>query len=170
MKRLMFAFMVAFMAVPSVFAEHTRVTNPNALSVEGLGKALMWSVQYDRMFNDDLAAGFGFGTVGLNLTANGASSGLSTSVVPIYMHYYFVRDSGSPFAMLGATVVLNSTAADGLTSNTGGLQFSSSPVIPEIGLGYEVRTDAGAFFRATAYGMFGRSFSPWFGATFGTSF
>jgi hypothetical protein len=163
-------FLAAMMMIPVMArAEHTRVTNPSALSVEALGKGLAFSFQFDQVLSDDFSAGFGYGSVGLN-TAAGTDTGLKTSLIPIYMHYYFTRDSGSFFGEAGATIVTGSQTANGLTAGTGSLNFGSGGVMPTIGLGYEQRMDTGFLFRGAAYGLLGRDYTPWVGFTFGYSF
>ncbi|MCM2323823.1 MAG: hypothetical protein NDJ90_11240 [Oligoflexia bacterium] len=155
--------------LPSLaFAEHVRVTNPNAFSVELLGKGLAYSLQYDRVIDDDLVVGFGYGHVGLKRGEDDLSEGVS--LIPAYAHYYFAREQASFFGMAGVTIVTDSSAASNLESTTGGLDFASSPVVPVIGLGYENRGDAGFLFRTTLYGMLGKTYTPWLGVTFGYSF
>ncbi|MCM2279195.1 MAG: hypothetical protein NDJ89_14050 [Oligoflexia bacterium] len=153
---------------PLAHAEHTRVTYPSAVSVEVLGKGLAFAVQYDRVLNDDLVAGFGYGSVSLNRGQE--DTGQSVSLIPVYAHYYFTRDQASFFGAAGFTIVTDATKSNGLEASTGALKFSSSPVIPVIGLGYENRTDTGFLFRATAYGMLAKSYAPWVGVTFGYAF
>ena len=58
-------------------AGHTRITNPNAVSAEFLGRGLLWSVNFDRVVNDDLVAGAGFGTVSMR-NADGSDAGVTT--------------------------------------------------------------------------------------------
>ena len=41
-------------------AQHTRMTNPNSLAVEGLGRGILYSIQFDRAVSDDLVAGVGY--------------------------------------------------------------------------------------------------------------
>lgn len=143
-------------------AEHTRVTNPNFLGVEAFGRGLLYSIQYDRAVNDDLVAGFGYGSVGVE-------PGSSTSIVPVYINYYFAREQGSFYATAGVSFATNRSSSAS-TSSIGGLEFSSSPLIPVIGAGFEERGDSGFLFRATVYGLLGKSYTPWFGLGFGYCF
>ena len=150
-------------------AEATRITNPNAINLEVLGRGLLYSISFDRVLSDDLAAGIGFGTVGLN-NIDGTGSNQSTALIPVYINYYFMRDSGSLFVTGGATLVGNSSGANGLKANFSGLQFNSTPVLPTFGAGFESRGDSGFLFRVTAYGIIGQTLSPWVGFTLGYSF
>jgi hypothetical protein len=162
---------VALLSVFSslAWAEHTRPTNPNALSLEVFGKSFLYTVQYDRAVSDDVFAGVGIGSVALDNLDN-TDAGASAVLVPVYAGYYFVRDQGSPFVIAGASLVTNHTTASGKKTNLGDLEFSSSQVLPFFGAGYEVRTDSGFLFRVTGYGEVGKTLKPWGGATFGYAF
>jgi hypothetical protein len=153
----------------AAFAEHTRPTNPNALSIEILGKTFLYTVQYDRAVTDDVFAGVGIGSVALD-HLDGSDAGNSAVMVPIYARYYFIRDQGSPFVIGGASLITNHSDAAGNKTSLGDLEFSSSQVLPFFGAGYEVRTDSGFLFRVTGYGEIGKSLKPWGGATFGYAF
>lgn len=148
---------------PEAHAQHTRRTNPNTIAVEGLGRGVLYSVQFDRVVSDDLSAGFGFGTVG-------ATIGTSQPLIPFYMIYYLNRDARSVFVTAGASWLVNGAAAGGQVSSLGSMTFPASGVIPNFGLGYESRSDSGFLFRVAAYGLITTTFNPWFGFTFGYSF
>lgn len=151
-----------------ISSEPTRPTNPNAISLEILGKAFLYSVNYDRALSDDFFAGLGIGSVTLD-NADGSSSGRSAVMVPIYAGYYFIRDKGSPYVEIGAEAV-PSNGVQGLKTSMGGMQFPSNPVLPFFGAGWETRTDSGFLFRVTGYGILGQSVTPWFGGSFGYAF
>jgi hypothetical protein len=166
--------MAAFVLVglghaPRARAEHVRVTNPNAVSVEFLGRGMLYSIGFDRVVSDDLVAGVGIGSTSLRTLAD-ADTGVSTALLPVYANYYFMRDGGSPFATLGATIVTNSSAAAGLKSTYGEIEFNTRAVLATFGAGYEVRTDARFLFRAGVYGIYAKSLSPWGGLTLGYCF
>lgn len=168
MKRL--ALVLVVLAVPCLAsAEHTRVTNPNNIGFEILGRGLLYSVQFDRVLNDDMAAGLGFGHVATK-TAAGADSGVNANMIPAYFNYYFAREQGSIFATAGATLVLNSGDVKTLSASTGGLEFGSSAVLPTLGVGYENRGDSGFLFRFAAYALIASNVAPWAGFSFGYAF
>lgn len=150
-------------------AEHTRVTNPNCLSVEVFGKAMLYSFQFDRMLNDDLAAGVGFGNSPVEFPG-GISANRNATLIPIFASYYFIRDQGSPFVMMGASIVTNVSDVKSLQSNPGRITFSSSAALPTFGAGYENRSDTGFTFRISVYGLVAEQFKFWFGPTLGYSF
>lgn len=150
-------------------AEHTRPTNPNALSVEVLGKTFLYTVQYDRAVTDDVFAGVGIGTASLD-NLDGTDANTSAVMIPVYAGYYFLRDQGSPFVIAGASLVTNHSDTVGKKTSLGGVEYGSNQVLPFFGAGYEVRTDSGFLFRVTGYGEVGKSVKPWGGATFGYAF
>lgn len=164
----MMAFAFGVATATSVGAsEHTRVTVPDALSVELLGRGLLWSVNYDRVLSDDLAAGFGFGTTGTKTVVSGVDTNTSAKVVPFYVNYYFMREQGSPFVTGGADILLNASEVKTYKSSVGNVEFNSNTVLPNFGVGYENRSEAGFMIRAAVYGVIAKDFNPWFGFTFG---
>ncbi len=159
------------MASNGAFAEeHTRPTYPNAVSFEVFGRGLLYTLQFDRVVNDDIVAGFGFGSVATRYKDTDTDTGQTALMVPVYANYYFIKKGSTPFATLGATLVANSGDVKNYKSSLGNLEFTSNPVIPTFGVGYEARTDQGFMFRLTGYGMFAKSFVPWFGFNFGFAF
>ena len=153
----------------SVRAEHVRVTNPNAVSVEALGRGLLYSVDYDRVVSDDIVVGVGIGSTSMR-TLGDVDAGISTALIPIYANLYLIRDGNSPFVTAGADIVTNSGQLAGLKSTFGGMEFNSNAVLPTFGVGFEARTDAGFMARLTAYGVIAKGFNPWGGLTLGYSF
>jgi len=169
-KALMVSVSLFALSMPlSAMAEHTRPTNPNALSLEVLGKTFLYTVQYDRAVTDDVFAGVGIGTVALD-NLDSTDAGVSAVMVPVYAGYYFLRDQGSPFVIAGASLVTNHSDTIGKKTSLAGLEYGSNQVVPFFGAGYEVRTDSGFLFRVTGYGEIGKSIKPWGGATFGYAF
>lgn len=153
----------------SVQAEHTRVTYPNALSVELFGRGLMYTIQFDRVIQDDLVVGMGYGHVALR-TVDDVDTGQNASIIPAYVNYYLMRDQGSLFVTAGMSIIGNSDQAKDRRSKFGDVEFSSAPVLPHFGVGYEVRSDTGFLFRGTAYGMIAKKFAPWVGFALGYGF
>jgi hypothetical protein len=148
---------------------NTRATYPTALSLELGGRGFLYSLNFDRALNDNLAAGVGIGNVTANL-ANLSSVSQSSIVIPVYFNYYFIPDAGSFYLTGGADLLTNAGNVSGLTSSPGGLSFSSSPIILTVGVGYELRSDAGYLVRVAGYGIYGSSLIPWGGISFGYSF
>lgn len=161
----------AGLAAPSAQAEHTRVTNPNVIGVELLGQGVLYSIFYDRVLNDDLVAGFGYG-VAPTETAAGGNTGVSAAFIPVHVNYYFTRDQGSFYGTGGVTIVTNPDEIAGTQSklSISELRYSDSPILPVVGIGYENRGDMGFLFRGTAYAIFADTISPWIGFSFGYAF
>lgn len=166
---VLFSSLLASSAFAPAYAEDTRATNPNAVSIEIFGKSFLYTLEYDRAFADNFFAGFGVGSVGMQF-ADGTDAGQTAHLIPVYAGYYFIKDEASPFVIAGASVETNGADVANLKTSIGGATLSSSQVLPFFGLGFEERTDNGFLFRVTAYGMCASTFKPWFGATFGYAF
>lgn len=165
-------FYVGILAATPCFGSaevNPRVTYPNAFIVEGGGRALLYSVNYDRVLDEHFSAGIGFGTVGTNLVnaANQTISSSTSVIIPIYFTYYFMNKIGSPFLTFGADIVTNSD--NNVQSSVAGVELHS-PLLGTIGGGYEVRSDTGFLARATVYGIMAGNFKPWAGISVGYSF
>lgn len=151
-------------------APHTRVTYPSAVSVEMLGRAMLYSVNFDQVLNDNIAAGFGLGTASTMTRITELDVDQSATFLPAYMNYYFLKEAGSPFVTVGMTLITNHSSVKNLETKTGNLEIPSSNVMPTFGGGYENRTDTGFLFRAAAYFVAGRKLTPWLGFSLGYSF
>jgi hypothetical protein len=149
---------------------HTRVTYPSAFSVEMLGRGMLYTVNYDQVVNDNIAAGVGFGSVSTNLHGLDVDANKTVSFLPAYMNYYFLKEAGSPFVTGGVTLILNHASTKGLDTSTGNLQIPNSSVMPTFGGGYENRSDTGFLFRVTGYLIAGKTLTPWLGFAFGYGF
>jgi hypothetical protein len=150
-------------------ADEARSLNPNAISLEIFGKGLLYTVQYDRAMTEDFFAGIGVGTVGID-NLDGSDANATAVLVPVYAGYYFMREQGSPYVEIGASIVANNSTATNHQTSIGNVQFSSNQVLPHFGAGWETRTDQGFLFRVTGYGIVGKTLRPWFGATLGYAF
>jgi hypothetical protein len=141
-------------------APNTRATYPSAFSVELLGRGMLYSINFDQVVDEDVAAGFGFGSVG-------TETGPNAVMVPAYMNYYFQPTANSLYATAGVNLVINSNNVEDLQASTGGIVFPRSTVMPQFGLGYENRGDNGFLFRVAAYGILAKEIRGWMGFTFG---
>jgi hypothetical protein len=133
------------------------------------GRAILYSLNFDRVLNDDWVVGVGYGSVSTE-QSSGIRAGKTARMIPLYTNFYFLRDAGSFYATLGATWVTNSDQVKDLDSTPGNLLFPSSPFLLTTGLGYEYRSDAGFLARLTAYGILGTKVVPWGSVTLGYSF
>lgn len=151
------------------FAEATRVTNPNAVSFEVLGRAARYSIDYDRVVSDDITVGIGFGSANMQ-TTGGTDAAISAYMIPVYGIYYFKEDGNSFFVTGGANVVTNATDVAGLQTTLGHVRLSSTGLMGTVGAGFESRSDFGFLFRVAAYALFDSDVKPWVGANFGYAF
>ncbi len=163
--RLFLVILAAFtlFSTVAVAREQTRLSNPNVVGGEILGRGLLYGIFYDRAMSDVTAAGFSFGTVSNSL-------GSTALLIPAYFNYYFAKDESSVFATGGITLLANANSVVGTSPKVGNVTFSSGAVIPTAGLGFEDRGDAGFLFRATAYAMISSNLSLWAGFSFGYAF
>ena len=153
----------------AAYAENERVTKPTSVGLELFGRGLLYGLHIDQVLAEELAAGIGYGSVGLK-TPGGTDLNTSVRLLPAYVNYYFMQEQGSLFATLGATMVLNQSTANGNVAQMSGVQFNSSGVLPTMGVGYENRSPTGVILRITAYGMIAKTFYPWFGFDLGFAF
>lgn len=149
--------------------EPTRPTNPNAVSLEVMGRTTRWSVNYDRAVNDDFVAGVGFGN-SLVDNSDGTDAGITANMIPLYLNYYLWREAGSIYGSAGVNFVLNPRDIDQKEAALSNLKYSKSGVIPVIGVGYENRGEYGFLFRLAGYVLIDRNVAPWLGVSFGYAF
>ena len=143
-------------------AEPTRLTYPNAVSIEGFGRGLLYSVDFDRVVSDDFVMGAGFGTAPTSIA--------TATVIPVYANYYFMRDAGSVFVTAGVDFIPNSNSVAGSQTSTGSFVFTSAAMVATFGAGYEYRSDNGFILRATGYGIATASLQAWAGFNIGFAF
>jgi hypothetical protein len=150
------------LAAGTAHAEHTRVTYPSAVAIEGLGRAAVWSVSYDRVVDDNLAAGLGFSAFSVDNATGGSDT---VTVVPFYANYYFMKEQGTPYLTAGFDIIGNKQPG----SAVGDVKLDKS-VVGVVGLGYESRSDNGFLVRVTGYGLIADKVYPWGGITLGYAF
>lgn len=170
-RTILIAAQVAAMtaAVPAFASENTRATSPNVFGAELGGRGLFFSGFYDRMLDDDLAAGFGLGATATQQQDTGLDANQNANLLTAYANYYFTETQGSLYATAGATGVLNSGSVSGTKSTAGGLNLNNS-VLPMFGIGYENRSEMGFLFRVTGYVLISTNVKPWAGLSFGYAF
>jgi hypothetical protein len=162
-------FSILSAGLPAAHAEDERATKPTSVGLELFGRGILWDLHVDEVLSEELAAGIGFGSVGLK-TPGGGDLNNSARLIPVYMNYYFMKEQGSVFATLGADLVLNQDQVANTEATMGGVKFNSSGVMPTFGVGYENRSPTGVILQVTAYGLVAKSFYPWFGFSLGFAF
>jgi hypothetical protein len=118
----------------------------NAMSLELLGRGLLYSFNYDKMVTNDLALGAGVSHYGFS---SGTSS-LSAWIIPVYANYYFTGGKNRWFATGGADVILSSGSAGD------DAKVSGSGIAGVLGAGFEHRGDNGFLFRVAPYALVGK--------------
>jgi len=139
-------------------------SRPNGLSVEILGRAALYSLQYDRMLEENIAIGIGFETISLSAGTGAASTAsVSMTLIPIYANYYF-SEAANHFYVTGGTNFISGTGTIGsVTVGATGLGLHS------IGVGYEHR--GGFLFRIAPMVLIaGSTISPTLGISLGAAF
>lgn len=147
-----------------------RTAYPTALSVEAMGRGLMGGIYYDKSINDDFAAGVGVGAVGIK-TYDETHLSSTAKLIPVYGNYYFLKQAGTMYATLGFSWITQTQLTKGNRSVAGKLDFPDHSLLPQLGLGYENRTDKGFLLRMALYALMGKkAISPWAGFGFGVCF
>lgn len=171
-------FVAGFAGAPSASAavggrplgNATRATYPSVVSVELLGRSMLYSVNFDQALNENMSAGVGLGSSSMNIHNTDMDANKSATFLPAYFSYYFLNAAGSPYVTAGVTLILNHSSVKGTDTSTGSLEIPSSSVMPTAGGGYEYRSDTGFLFRVAGYLIAGRSLTPWLGFSFGYAF
>lgn len=168
--RLAIAAAAALIAAPAAAQEAPQpITARNAVYVELLGNGLLYSVNYDRLFTDNVS-----GRIGAMFVAGEDEEGDSgyALITPIIASYLFGQGSSKFEAGLG--VALGYASVDGLDfgEEGAGVDESGAGVIGTGVLGYRYqRPDGGFVFRVGLTPLFDDSgFAPWFGVSFGYGF
>lgn len=129
----------------------------HAVSLELLGRGLLYSLNYDYLITDDVAVGAGVSTYSISSGSASASAWL----FPIYANYYFTQGPHRWFASGGANLIFASGSVGGDE------KVSGSGVAGVLGGGYEYRGDSGFLFRAAPYVFVGKVSGGWLGLSLG---
>ena len=130
--------------------EETTRSQPNAVSIEILGRALSYSLDYDRAISPSLTLGIGISSWQSNNWWQDYHS--TVTVVPVYANYYFSEKPRRGFISAGVDWI--SVTEAGYNDNT----FSNNGFAAVIGGGYEVHDTSGFLLRLGGYAIAGRSF------------
>ena len=135
---------------------------PNVVSVEGLGRGYLYSVDFDHAFSNYIAVGAGFSYWDTSAWWRGANT--SIFVIPVYGNFYFSPGSNRVYFTAGADFVQTGKAVDSKNN------FKRSGVVVVLGGGYELRTANGLLFRSTPYVFLGKSINVGLGLSAGVTF
>jgi hypothetical protein len=147
-------------AAPAASQELVREKLKSDVGIELLGKALLYSFNYQYTPVKQLGLEVGLGAFG------GGDVDDSTTLifVPFGGKFYIIPKDGSLYLAAGG-VFLNAS------TDSGPFEESSSTNYGYLGLGFEYRSEGGLLFRGSAYGLIaGGGFFIWPGLTVGYSF
>ena len=142
-------------------ATATPALGKSAISAELLGRAAIYSFNYDYNFVPNVAAGAG---IAFWSQSSGKTSATLT-LIPVYLNAYLLTGVHRPFATVGMTFG-NATISDSDSTSSG------SGSLLTMGAGYEMRTEGGFLMRVAGYRLsntYGDS-AFWPGISFGGNF
>jgi hypothetical protein len=103
---------------------------PNSIYAEGLGAAIIYSVNYERLFLDQLAVRGGLGYLSLSATATSDTSSSSASAtylfIPVTASYIGIRSGKHSLELGGGVTFLYLSGS----ANAAGVSSSGSGVVP----------------------------------------
>ncbi len=138
----------------------SRLALPSDVSIELLGKSLLYTFSYQRMIGNNVGLEAGLSALG------GGTTDENTTVVfvPMGAKVYLFPKDGSLYVTGGLVLVTASIDA-------GPFDDESSDTYSYLGLGMEYRSPGGLLFRGTAYGLIaGGGFFIWPGLAVGYAF
>ena len=138
----------------------TRATHRNDVAIELLGKAALYSFEYQRMVTPAMGLGVGLGVLG----SGGGGESATAIFIPAGARFYVIPKDGSLFLTGGAVF------ASGIL-DSGPFSENASDFYGFGGMGFEYRATGGFLFRGTAYVLFGNGgYFIWPGITVGFAF
>ncbi len=129
----------------------------NGMSLELLGRGLLYSFNYDRMVTDNIAVGMGVS----HYSISSGDSNASAWILPVYANYYVTGGHNRWFLTGGADLAF---ASGNMGSDS---KVSGSGVAGVLGAGFEHRGDNGFLFRVAPYALVGKMSGGWIGVSFG---
>jgi hypothetical protein len=132
-------------------SEQWVTSRPNTVSLELFGRALLYSLDFDRAITSHITLGVGVSYWHQSDWWQDYSA--NVTVVPVYMNYYFSESPRRGYVSVGADWIT--------VSNNGGSDendtFTNSGVAAVVGGGYEYRDNSNFFMRIGGYLIIGRS-------------
>ena len=136
-------------------AQESKSELPNDVSIELLGRCLVYSFSYQRMVTQNLGLELGASLIG--------GSGGSIAFISAGGRYYLLSKNASPCIAGGIVAVTASTGSGPFSSN-------NSAAYGYIGPGFEYRSSSGFAFRGTVYFLVRDGFFVWPGVQVGIAF
>ena len=120
----------------------TRVSLPNDVGIEMLGRGLLYSFYYQRMLNKTVAVDFGLSALG----SSDEDDSSSLIFVPFGGKIYLIPKNGSIFLAGGGVYLSAST-------DSGPFDAITDATYAYVGLGMELRQPGGFLFRGQVYNL-----------------
>ncbi len=136
-------------------AQESKKTLPNDISLELLGRCLVYSFSYQRTVTPNFGIELGASLLG--------GSGASVTFFSVGARVYALRSNASPCLSGGVVLVSGST-------DSGPFSSSASGSYGYIGPGFEFRSDGGFLFRGSVYFLVHDGFFVWPGLQIGIAF
>lgn len=142
-------------ASSDITAQESKAQLPNDVSIELLGRCLVYSFSYQRLVNENVGLELGTSLLG--------GSEESVLFFSAGARLYALRSNASPCISAGIVAV---------TASTGSGPFSSdnSTSYGYVGPGFEYRSSGGFVFRGTVYFLIRDGFFVWPGVQCGIAF
>lgn len=152
--------LLVLLAVSAGQAQNSRKDHRNDVGIELLGKAALYSFEYQRLVTPSLGLEAGLGVIG----SGGGGESATVIFVPVGARFYMIPKDGSLFLTGGAVWV------SGIL-DSGPFSDNASDAYGFGGLGFEYRATGGFLFRGSAYVLFGSGgYFIWPGITVGFAF
>ncbi len=124
---------------------------PNSIYLEGLGAAIGYSINYERMVVDELGVRVGFSYLSVGASSNGGGTSSSASVtyvfIPVTASYVGIRYGRSALELGGGVTMLYVSA----NANAAGVATSGAGIVPYgvamVGYRFQPVGHAGFMFR-----------------------
>jgi hypothetical protein len=143
MKRIRIAATVLVLAAAAAPALADDRSASNSIFLEGGGPGLAYSLNYERIFENDIGLRVGFSYLSISGTAGGASANATIWTVPVLANYVGLSSGNHALELGGgATVVGVSGSASGWGYSASG---SGPAVLGTVILGYRRQPPGGGF-------------------------
>ncbi|MFA4947673.1 MAG: hypothetical protein WC674_04075 [Candidatus Krumholzibacteriia bacterium] len=151
---------LCLVSVPAASQELVREKLKSDVGIELLGKALLYSFNYQYTPVKELGIEVGLGALG----GGTGDDNVTVIFIPVGGKFYIIPKDGSLYLAAGG-VFLNAS------TQSGPFDDNSSTSYGYAGLGFEFRSESGFLFRGSAYGLIvGGGFWIWPGLTVGYAF
>lgn len=154
-KPLAILFIAALITMPVSASAGDRMTIPNDVTIELLGKCLIYSFSYQRMLNDQFGIEGGLSLLG--------GSGDNIVFYAGGGRLYLISNNASPCLGFGIVGLTASTDHGPFDESESGSYFYAGP-------GFEYRSSSGFILRGTMYFLIKNDFFIWPGAQLGIAF